>query len=82
MAKKKATPGKVIAAKRAVPKKKPPTGWREPARASESIPVPIISEDERAAHFPAVEAAARKGQLDVRAELHDDRPRATQGANP
>ena len=53
-----------------------------PARASESIPVPIIPEDELAAHFPAVQAAARKGQPDVREELHDDRPRATPGANP
>src|SRR5205823_2086996 len=32
----------------------------------------IIPEDELAAHFPAVEAAAREGRLDVREGLLDD----------
>jgi hypothetical protein len=72
MRKKKAAPGKAAAAKRAAPKKEPPTGRRMPARAKESLPVPVIPADELAAHFPAVEAAAQKGQLDVREGLLDD----------
>jgi hypothetical protein len=70
--KKKAAPGKAAAAGRAAPKKKPVAGRRKPARAENELPVPIIPEAELAAHFPAVEAAARDGRLDVREGLLDD----------
>lgn len=71
MAKKKPVPGKRRAAKPAAPKTKP-------ARAPTRPPVPFIPDEELAAHFPAVEAAARDGRLDVRDGLLDDpRQRAT-----
>jgi hypothetical protein len=77
MGKKKTTPGTASAAKKATPKKKPAAG-QQPAQAKDVLPAPIIPEDELAAHFPAVEAAARAGQLDVREGLLDDpRQRAT-----
>jgi hypothetical protein len=72
MGKKKAAPRKAAAAKRATAKKKPTAGRRKPARAKKALPVPIIPEDELAAHFPAVEAAAREGRLNVREGLLDD----------
>ncbi|HEY7158785.1 MAG TPA: hypothetical protein VH575_32875 [Gemmataceae bacterium] len=72
MGKKKAAPGKAAAAKRAAPKKKPTAGRRKPARAKKALSVPIILEDELAAHFPAVEAAAREGRFDVREDVLDD----------
>src|SRR2546425_91966 len=64
MGKKKTAPGKAAAPKRSAPKQKPAAGRRKPAPTKEVLPVPIISEDELAAHFPAVEAAARAGQLE------------------
>jgi hypothetical protein len=72
MGKKKLAAGKAAAAKRAAPKKKSTAGRRKPARAKTVLPVPIIPDDELAAHFPAVEAAARAGHLDVREDVLDD----------
>jgi hypothetical protein len=63
--------------KKAAPKKKPPAGPRQPP-ARQPFPVHIIPEDELAAYFPAVDAAARDGLLNVRDGLLDDpRQRAT-----
>src|SRR5262249_41871293 len=56
---KKTAPGKAAAARRAAPKKNPTAGRRKPARAKKVPSVPVIPEDVLAAHFPAVEAAAR-----------------------
>jgi hypothetical protein len=58
--------------KKAAPRNKPASGRCTPARAEEGLPVQVIPEDELAAHFPAVEAAAREGLLNVCAELLDD----------
>src|SRR5205085_555130 len=72
MAKKKAVPGKAAAAKKATPKE-PTAGRRKPVRDEEALPVPMIPEEELAAHFPAVEAAARNGHLNVCVERLDAR---------
>jgi hypothetical protein len=72
MAKKKVAARKSAAAGRAAPKKKPAVRRRTPARVPELPPVAILPEGELAAHFPAVEAAARSGDLDVRADVLDD----------
>lgn len=69
---KKATPKKVAAASGAAPKKKPTVGRGKPALAENELPARLIPEGELAAHFPAVEAAVREGQLNVRAGLLDD----------
>jgi hypothetical protein len=75
--KKKAAPEKGAAAKRAGPQKKPTAGRRERAHATGAPPVPIIPEEELAAHFPAVEAAAREGLLNVRVDVLDDPQKRT-----
>ncbi|MBO0698820.1 MAG: hypothetical protein J2P46_10530 [Zavarzinella sp.] len=77
MAKKKVPARKPAAAKRAAPKKKPTAERRKPAPTIELPPVPIIPEIELAAHFPAVEAAARAGELDVRPDVLDDPQKRT-----
>lgn len=77
MAKKKVPARKPAAAKRKAPKKKPAAARRKPAPATGLPPVPIIPEDELAVHFPAVEAAARAGELDVRPDVLDDPQKRT-----
>lgn len=59
-------------AKKAAPKKTSTAGRRRPPPAAGPLPVPIIPEEELAAQFPAVEAAAREGRLNVRDDLLDD----------
>jgi hypothetical protein len=70
MAKKKPAPKKAAVKKVALKKKL--AARRKPAPKAEPLRAPIIPEAELAAHFPAVEAAAREGRLDVRDGLLDD----------
>src|SRR5207237_114854 len=75
--KKKAAPEKTATARRSAPQKEPTAGRRKAARAARALPVPIVPEEELAAHFPAVEAAAREGQLNVRVDVLDDPQKKT-----
>lgn len=58
--------------KKAAPKKTSAAARRKMVRPKKLPAVPIIPEDELAAHFPAIEAAVRDGSLNVREDILDD----------